>query len=228
MINVLLSINNFDEPWAYNTLVYFINPTDKVLIVPFSYHEDWLYDNETWERAFNKISGTHYKEIINPFLEYDIEESNIKWINQFTDTIDEMKNKIKESDIIFFTGGYPEKMYERFCKYDITKELENFEGIMMGMSAGAMVQLQEYHVYPDQDYNNFDYYNGLNIINDFDVSVHYDNGEVQNICILKAINEKKKPVYAITDSGGLIVIGGHVIELGDVEYWEVYDNENIF
>ncbi len=220
MINLLLSLNNFDENWCYSILKDIIKKDYNVLIVPLSYNDNWLKDENDWNKAFNNEYGTHYKEIVSPFLSYGICENNIKWINQFVDSIDLMKEKIRNSDILFFTGGYPDKMMAKFQKYDLIHELENFNGIMIGTSAGAMVQISEFHITKDSDYKRYSYYIGLNIIKDFDVEVHFENKEIQNISILRCIKEKKKPVYSITN-GAVLVIDGKAYTLGDAKKWDV-------
>ena len=220
MVNLLLSLNNFDENWCYNILKDIIKEDYKVLIVPFSYDEKWLSNESDWSKAFNSKDGTHYKEIVSPFLAYGIYENNINWINQFTDSIDLMKEKIKDTDIIFFTGGYPDKMMQRFKEYDLIYELENFKGIMIGASAGAMVQISEFHITKDCDYKRYAYYKGLNIIKDFDIEVHFENKELQNLSILRCIREKKKVVYSISNDGAILVIDGQIYVLGDAEKWD--------
>ena len=221
MVNLLLSLYNFDEDWCYTVLKYIIKENHSVLIIPFSYHDDWLKDEFDWDKAFNNQYGTHYKEIVSPFLSYGIDENNIKWMNQFKDSIDLMKEKIKKSDIIFFTGGYPDKMFDKLKKYDLIDILESFDGIMIGSSAGAMIQISEYHVTKDLDYDRFDYYNGLDIIKDFDIEVHFENTELQNLSILRCISEKKKPVYSISNDGAVLVINGKVYTLGNAKKWDV-------
>lgn len=221
MINLLLSLNNFDENWCYSILKDIIKKDYNVLIVPLSYNDNWLKDENDWNKAFNSEYGTHYKEIVSPFLSYGICGKNIKWINQFVDSIDLMKEKIRNSDILFFTGGYPDKMMAKFQKYDLIHELENFNGIMIGTSAGAMVQISEFHITKDSDYKRYSYYIGLNIIKDFDVEVHFENKEIQNISILRCIKEKKKPVYSITNNGAVLVIDGKAYTLGDAKKWDV-------
>ncbi|WP_296644478.1 Type 1 glutamine amidotransferase-like domain-containing protein [Romboutsia sp. 13368] len=221
MVNLLLSLNNFDENWCYNILKNIIKEDYKVLIVPFSYDEKWLSNESDWSKAFNSKDGTHYEEIVSPFLAYGIDENNIKWINQFTDTIDLMKEKIKDTDIIFFTGGYPDKMMQRFKKYDLINELENFKGIMIGTSAGAMVQISEFHITKDSDYKRYLYCKGLNIIKDFDIEVHFENKELQNLSILRCLKEKKKVVYSISNDGAILVIDGQIYVLGDAEKWDI-------
>lgn len=221
MINLLLSLYNFDEDWCYYTLKNIIKKDYSVLIIPFSYDDNWLKDAHDWDKAFNRIDGTHYKEIVSPFLVYGIHENNIKWVNQFKDKIDDMKDKIRKSNIVFFTGGYPDKMMKKFYKYDLVKELESFNGIMIGASAGAMVQIKEYHITQDFDYKQYSYQKGLNIIKDFDLEVHFNNTEIQNISILRSIREKKKPVYSITDKGAILVVDGKAIILGEAKKWDV-------
>ena len=221
MVNLLLSLYNFDEDWCYEALRYIIKEKHKVLIIPFSYADAWLKNEYDWDKAFNNQDGTHYGEIVSPFLVYGIEEENIRWINQFIDSLDSMKKKIKESDIIFFTGGYPDKMMDKFKRYDIVDELEKFNGIVIGSSAGAMVQIKEFHITPDPDYKEASYCNGLNMIKDFDIEVHFENTEVQNISILRAISEKKKPIYSITNNGAILVVDKEVYILGDAQLWGV-------
>ncbi len=222
MINILLSLYNFDEPWCFDILKKIINKNHKVLIIPFSYDDNWLRNGYDWNKYFNKINGTHYEEIVSPFLTYGIIEENIKWINHFVDNINEMKKKIRSSDIIFFTGGFPEKMMDKFKKYDLIDELESYDKIMMGSSAGAMVQISEFLITPDCDYDRFSYHKGLNLIKSFDILVHFENTEVQNLSILKNIRENQKPVYSIPNDGAVIVMGNEVIALGSAMKWPYY------
>ncbi|WP_242824092.1 Type 1 glutamine amidotransferase-like domain-containing protein [[Clostridium] dakarense] len=192
MVNILLSLYNFDEDWCFDTFKELIKPKHKVLIVPFSYHEDWLKNENDWNNAFNPKTGTHYREIISPFLSYKIPEDNITWVNQFIDDKNCAKDKVKNSDIIFFTGGYPDKMMKRLKEFDLIDVLEDYKGIMIGSSAGAMIQIKEYHITKDNYYEGFSYNKGLNIIKDFDIEVHYENSDIQNMSISKCLNEKQK------------------------------------
>ena len=93
--------------------------------------------------------------------------------------------------IFYFTGGYPDKMMAKFQKYDLVHELENFNGIMIGTSAGAMVQIRGTILLKTLIMRRYSYYIGLNIIKDFDIEVHFENTELQNISILRFIREKK-------------------------------------
>ena len=63
MVNLLLSLNNFDEDWCYQVLKNIIKKDHNVLIIPFSYDDRWLKDDLSWDSAFNKTYGTHYKSV---------------------------------------------------------------------------------------------------------------------------------------------------------------------
>ncbi|SFD03194.1 Type 1 glutamine amidotransferase-like domain-containing protein [Clostridium uliginosum] len=216
MVNILFSLYNFDEKWAKDKIEKYINNNDKVLIIPFSFDKKISNDID-WQNAYNKDNGKYYKSIVLPFLSYGITEENIKWINYFKDTKENAKDKIRNSDIIFFTGGLPDKMVCRLKEFDLINEIENFTGIIMGSSAGAMIQIAEYHITPDEDYDTFSYNRGLNLIKDFDIEVHYEETKIQKDYINKVLNEKINLVYAIKDTGGIIIDNNEITLLGDTQ-----------
>lgn len=216
MINMLFSLYNFHESWAKDSVAKYINSNDKVLIIPFSFYDTLCSDDE-WQKEYSKTSSRDYESVITPFISYGIQEENIDWINYFKDTKENAKAKIRNSNIIFFTGGLPDKMMERLIEFDLVHELESFTGVIIGSSAGAVIQLSEYHLTPDGDYSTFSYYLGLNMINDFAIEVHYEGTDIQYESIKKVLHEKKDKIYAITNSGGIIVDNGQITALGDVQ-----------
>ena len=50
------------------------------------------------------------------------------------------------------TGGAPDLMMKRIKEKKLKKLIKNYKGIMIGYSAGAMIQLDSYHISPDEDY----------------------------------------------------------------------------
>ena len=52
----------------------------------------------------------------------------------------------------------PEKAVARMQQLGITQAVRNFDGVVMGASAGAMLQLGRYHVTPDEDYDSYGVY----------------------------------------------------------------------
>ena len=219
MINMLFSLYNFNESWAKKTVEKYIDAEDRVLVIPFSFGDE-VKKNEDYQKQYNAKNGIYYKEVVKPFYSFGIKEKNIHWLNYFKDSKKTMKAEIKEADIIFFTGGYPDKMKKRLKKFDLTYTLENFTGLIMGSSAGAMIQIENYHITPDSDYSDFSYHQGLKMIDSFDVEVHYEESKVETHYIKKALEEKMLPIYAIGDQGGLIVDKDKVILLGDIKLFE--------
>lgn len=219
MINMLFSLYNFHEQWAKHEVKKYISSNDKVLIIPFSFGEKISNDTE-WQDAYNKDYGMYYKSVVLPFLSYGIKEENIEWINYFKDIKEAAKEKVRNSDMIFFTGGLPDKMMYRLKEFNLVSEIENFKGIIIGSSAGAMIQTSEYHITPDKDYNTFSYNKGLNLIKNFNIEVHYEEAEIQKHSINKVLNEKIDTVYAIKDAGGIIVDNERITLLGDVEIFK--------
>ncbi|NRY58942.1 Type 1 glutamine amidotransferase-like domain-containing protein [Clostridium beijerinckii] len=178
--------------------------------------ENICNDND-WQNAYSKNNGRYYESIVVPFLNYGIKEENINWINYFKDTEENAKAKIKNANIIFFTGGLPDKMMLRLKEFNLIDDIENFTGVIIGSSVGAMIQISEYHITQDEDYKIFTYNTGLNLIKDFDIKVHYEETEIQNKCINKVLEEKRKKVYAITNTGGIIIDNKKITLLGNIQ-----------
>ena len=109
-------------------------------------------------------------------------------------------------------------MMDRIKELDLVNMLRKHNGIVMGYSAGAVIQLSEYHISPDNDYKEFQYYDGLEYLDVLYLEVHYENTKVQNEAIRRVLSERGKTVYATAFmSGGIIVDNGNIKLLGDVK-----------
>ena len=87
----------------------------------------------------------------------------------------------------------------------------------MGASAGAMLQLDVYHITPDEDYSHYEVCRGLSLVKGFDLEVHYLATDLQNECTERAARELNKPVYQIWHEGGLIADGNKITVMGRVQ-----------
>lgn len=216
MINILLSRYNFDENWCYEELKDIISSNHRVLIVPLSFHDNQISSDEDWQKSYNPSYGKYYNEVVSPFISYGIRECNISWINYFTHKRENIIEEIEKSDILFFTGGLPDKTIDRLEILGLIKHIEKFKGIIIGASAGAMIQTKEYHISPDKDYSTFSYNRGLDIIDSFNIEVHYNETDIQKSSINRVLDEKKRRVYAIRDTGAIVINNNHIELLGDV------------
>ncbi|MDE6054089.1 MAG: peptidase S51, partial [Lachnospiraceae bacterium] len=100
-------------------------------------------------------------------------------------------------------------MVERIADYGIMEALKTYKGVVMGFSADAMVQLEEYHVTPDEDYPAYCECKGLGYVKQMDIEVHFVKSEVQLQGIDKAIWSFGHKVYAIAEDGLLLVQDGN-------------------
>lgn len=218
MINILLEGYNIDAVWLYDELRKYIKPIHLVAVVAFSFRDNRVQSVTDWNTLYGKENGKYYGGITGGFASYGIPEKNITFINYFSDTKESAAQKIEKADIIYFPGGLPDRMFERIKEFDLYAPLMRHEGIVMGYSAGAVIQLSEYHLSPDEDYPEFQYYKGLPYLNDFYLEVHYEGTDIQNASIQRVITERGKPVYATALGAGAIIVDNRDIKLiGNVQ-----------
>ncbi|MDE7454855.1 MAG: peptidase S51 [Clostridia bacterium] len=213
MINVLLNYYNFDGEWAYPHLKEIV-PNNKVLIIPLAFRESQAWDNESWLSVYGK-NGEKYDNIIRPFLAYGYTEADIDWLNCYDKR--NHAEQVQNATLLFFTGGMPEKAVARMEQLGITNAVKHFDGIIMGASAGAMLQLDVYHITPDDDYDHYEICRGLSLVKGFDLEVHYLATDLQKSCSMRAVSELNLPVYQMWHEGGIIVDDGKITVMGNVE-----------
>ncbi len=221
MINILLEEFDIDAPYLYDELKNYIKPNYSVAVVAFSFRDNCVKSLSDWDTLYGKGNGKYYDGIVGGLTAYGIPEDNITFINYFTDTKESAVQKIKTADIIYFLGGSPDKMMYRIKEFDLYDVLMQHKGILMGYSAGAVIQLSEYYLSPDDDYPEFKYYEGLPYLSDFYMEVHYEGTTVQDKCIQRVLAERRKTVYATASRAGAILVdNGNIKLLGNVKVFK--------
>lgn len=221
MLNILLEGYDIDAPWLYDELKHYIKPEFSVAVLAFSFRDSSVRSLEDWNALYGKESGKYYGGIVGGFTAYGIPEENIRFINYFSDTKESAYQKIKQADIVYFLGGLPDRMMDRIKTFDLYDVLMKHDGILMGYSAGAVIQLSEYHLSPDDDYPEFKYYEGLSYLKDFYLEVHYEGTDIQKASIQRVLSERGKTVYAThLRSGAILADNGKIKLIGDVEVFE--------
>lgn len=218
MANILLNYYNFDGDWAKDKIAPYV-VGKKVLILPLAFRESQAWDYDSWQSIYGK-NGEKYAKIVQPFLSFSIAEQDIVWLNCF-DATQDYAQLINNADLLFFTGGMPEKAIAWMDKLGITNAVKTFNGTIMGASAGAMLQLDKYHITPDEDYDTYGIWQGLGLVKGLDLEVHYLNTDLQNACTKKAVADLQLPVYQMWHEGGLIVDGNTIQILGNVNKVDV-------
>lgn len=221
MINILLEGYEINAPWLYDDLKKYILPNQLIAVIAFSFRDNEVKNLKDWDSLYSKEKGIYYNGIVDGFTAYGISEDNITFVNYFKDTKESAVQKIQKADILYFTGGRPDRMMDRIREFDLTDVLRKHKGIIMGYSAGAVIQLSEYHLSPDKDYKKFQYYDGLGYLDDFYLEVHYEETAVQNEAIQRVIAERGKTVYATAVQSGVILVdNGNLKLLGDVKVFD--------
>ena len=214
MTNVLLNYYNFDGDWARPHLEKLFKNRPHVLILPLAYRETQAWDYNSFLSIYGK-DGEKYDNILRPFLAYGYAESEIEWLNPY-DGANHLQ-QVQNADLLFFTGGMPEKAIARMEQLGIVEAVKNFRGTVMGASAGAMLQLDTYHITPDEDYDSYGVWRGLGLVKGIDLEVHYLATDLQNSCTARAVKELNLPVYQMWHEGGLLIEGDKVTVMGQVE-----------
>ena len=217
MVNVLLESYDLTATFLVEKLRPYIKPNSHVAIVAFSFLTSQASCLEEWLKLYGREEGMFYNWLVDPFAEFGVPEENITFVNYFADTKESAAQKVKNADIIYFTGGLPDAMMDRLYEFELVEHLKNFDGVVLGCSAGAMIQLEEYHITPDWDYPEFGYYKGLPWLKDFYVEVHFEDSKDQKASICRVLQERQKPIYATRHNNAAIIVDNGKIQLvGDV------------
>lgn len=221
MTNILLEGYEIDAHWLYSDLKNYIKPDCRVAVIALSFRDNRVKSLKDWNLLYSKESGRYYNGIMGGFASYGISKDKITFINYYTDNEESAAKKIADADIIYFPGGLPDRMMDRIRELKLYNILTEHDGIVMGYSAGAVIQLAEYHLSPDEDYPEFQYYEGFPYLDDFFLQVHYENTRVQNEAIRRVIVERGKTVYATARGAGAILVdNGNIKLLGDVKVFD--------
>lgn len=215
MVNILHNRYDVDAEWLMPHLKKHLRPGLRVCVVALSFRDERVKNESDWNGLYGP-DGVYSAGIAAAFSAYGIGREQVEFISYFTDTTESARAKIERSGILYFPGGLPDKMYERIETLGLTDAIRRHDGIVMGYSAGALIQLREYHLSPDKDYPGFGYYEGLSFLDGFYVEVHYEQSAVQNEAIRRVLRERGKTVYGLPDDSAVIVSDGKIQLIGPV------------
>jgi peptidase E len=211
MIHILLSRSILNQPHIYEKAKAYIKSTDKVAVLAFSFFPKDYPSQESYDMDYEK-GGEYYEKIVTSFIPYGILEHQISFIHYDKDNHDSAIQKLKASDIIYFPGGAPDLMMERIRAFDLVNTLESHDKVFIGSSAGAMIQVKHYHIAKDFDYSRFSYEEGLNLISNLSIEVHYRRKKVQKRATKKVWRAYRHDIYGIPDDG-MMIIDHHEVKL---------------
>ena len=107
-----------------NYLFHHVEVGSKILIIPFATEDSKI------DRWFNSAKKSFGDIGIGPIKLLDYRLTN-----------QEVINEIKDHDVLYFSGGRPEKLMESLNAKELIQTIKGFSGLMVGVSAGALVFL---------------------------------------------------------------------------------------
>ena len=133
---ILMSCMVLDQEYVMAEVSKIIKPNMKVVCIPFASDLQWLLNGK-----LDEYKERHFR----PFEKYGIKEKNF-YIANVNDKCRLLKRKIREADIVYFSGGYMENiMYHLENKYLIRfLNMVKDSKIFIGESAGTLVLEDKY------------------------------------------------------------------------------------
>ena len=200
MINITLSTYDFNNSYCFPLLKDVLKPGMSVCLMAYSHTFNVYVDTKEFDCIYNYDDPySDYHIIARAYRDYGIEKIRIIHPN---DSIPMIEDKILKSDILFFTGGDPVAMMKRLKS--IKHIIDKFDGIVMGASAGAMVQVKEF-VMNGEGYS-YSYYNGLGFIDyDIDLLVHFTLDKEMIYIVKRSIEERPNTLLIPIRDGECII-----------------------
>lgn len=150
----------------------------------------------------DKIKCKKYKKVnLSWFSDIGINFDKVSMINQEDDVIS-AQDKIIRSDVIFLMGGDPITQLKFISNKRLENCLSKYEGIIIGISAGALSICKKCIITKDEDYPENIVLDGIDLTNGINVDVHYTNEHDENLYQIIEEHEIDK-IYAIPEDGAV-------------------------
>ena len=184
MVNILLSSKTaLLNPRNMIILKEYLKPNQKVMILGYSFFNKSINNLDTWNKFYEETNLL--ENLIANISQYGIKEQDITLINYFTSKKNEVLKKLSEVDILFLPGGSPDEMMQRIIEHKLLEHLKTFDKVIIGTSAGAMIQSDIFHISKDYDYKKYQTHQGLGYIS-FGIEVHFRKKRQQKKALRKA------------------------------------------
>jgi dipeptidase E len=125
-------------------------------------------------------------------------------------TVEEIKDKISESDLVYLTGGVPTVLIERLKKAGIQSLLRDFQGIIVGRSAGALALCRKC-VITCRKTSEIQLIDGLGLV-DLTLKAHYKLGKDEKLVGLS----KTEDIFAVPKDSAIVYDYGKLSFINNV------------
>lgn len=176
-----------------------------------------------------ELSEEKVKNITNNFGKVGIKFNKVELLLN-SDSEELINNKLKDTDVLFLTGGNPLEQYEFIKSKNLINFIKEYDGIIMGISAGSMNLTEKVLLLPvSEEYPETIIYDGLKLapfsifphfniksVNDERVDMGYGQEFIMND--LKKASKYSGVVYCLPDRCSLIVENDKIRILDDKCY----------
>lgn len=177
----------------------------KVVILPWAFPME--IDADKLDNDFFKKGEKRYNRYVKELKKVGVKEENIVICNCYSDTKEQIKTLINNSDVLVLPGGNPEMFYKKVVHdTEILYDIKYYKGLIIGESAGTELQLKRYFITAKNNYYKyFAFYDGFGVLDDpFYIDVHTINNKLYINKLKNVAIETNKKVYAIYDDGVLL------------------------
>jgi dipeptidase E len=161
----------------------------------------------SWARASFDNTYPKSKLIFNYFR--SLGASTVTTVS-YSSTFEEIKEKMSQIDLIYLTGGVPSVLLERLRKLDVDVLLKDFEGVIVGRSAGALALCRKC-VITYRSNSAVKVIDGLGLV-DLTLKAHYKPANDQ---ALKELS-REQDIYAVPKGSALVYDHGGLSFINNV------------
>lgn len=169
-------------------------------------------------------SNKHYNGMLNYFKNIEINFKETYLIDSEV-SIEEAKNMIDKSDIVFIMGGDTLEQIKNIKEYDLIPNLINREGITIGISAGSINMADDVVLARDINDNipDHSFYKGIGLV-DINIEPHFDFNNLEHNQDIIEIS-KNNEIICLPDESFIRIENNKKEFVGD--YYIFYNNEFI-
>ena len=181
-----------------------ILPHQKVAILPWAFPVE--LNSEKLLNEYFKEGEKRYHRYVDVLLSLGLKKEHIFVCDCYGDS-SKIKELIHQCDVLVLPGGNPEMLFQKVVHdTELLYDLKYFPGIIIGESAGALLQFKRYFITAKNNfYKYFAYYDGFGIIdNSFYLDVHSCQNSLYVQRLRNVSKEKKCPLYALFDDGAMV------------------------
>lgn len=127
-------------------------------------------------------------------------------------TVEEAKKSVTEADVVWLAGGDTPTQFNYLKKYGLDSIIKNHEGVIIGMSAGAINMAETAICTLSCGHHKQEIYSGLGCV-DISVEPHFVRSKVSDELMELS---KKHLIYGLCDESVIVCSGGKYEFIGEI------------